>query len=137
MNIDEFLKSGFAKESSFDLIVMTHVLEHLSKPKEILEQLGSLLNPCGQLLLVVPNAHSFTSRILRGTWGWWQTPLHLFHYTLNGLHVLLKTPRFEIKITKYRGADSLFLLQSLRNLFSKFAVCKEQNHRIINSFKRK
>ena len=44
-----------AGEEKFDLISMSHVLEHVSDPKEYLSNLRELLNANGCLLLQVPN----------------------------------------------------------------------------------
>ena len=39
----------------FDLILMSHVLEHLTNPKETLRQLGGLLSPDGNIAIAVPD----------------------------------------------------------------------------------
>jgi 2-polyprenyl-3-methyl-5-hydroxy-6-metoxy-1,4-benzoquinol methylase len=118
MSVDEFLNSDMAKGCCFDLIVMSHVLEHLPNPNETLDRLRLLLGRQGQLLILVPNAGALAPRVFRGAWGWWQTPVHLFHYTLDGLRRTLKNHKFEIKVAMVRGADSLCILLSIRNLLS-------------------
>lgn len=119
MSVDEFLNSDKAKGCCFDLIVMSHVLEHIPNPNETLDRLKLLLGRQGQLLILAPNAGALAPRVLKGTWGWWQTPVHLFHYTLHGLRLTLKKHKFEIKVAMLRGADSLCILLSIRNLLSK------------------
>jgi SAM-dependent methyltransferase len=44
-----------APRVGFDLIVMTHVLEHLVSPRRALASLASLLTPTGRVLIEVPN----------------------------------------------------------------------------------
>ena len=46
----------------FDLIVMSHVLEHLVDPSVAIEKLKSMLAPGGWLYLEVPNRHAPTYR---------------------------------------------------------------------------
>jgi glycosyltransferase involved in cell wall biosynthesis/ubiquinone/menaquinone biosynthesis C-methylase UbiE len=42
-------------DSSFDIVTMLAVLEHLDKPKEITEEIYRILKPGGKLLLTVPS----------------------------------------------------------------------------------
>lgn len=46
-------KSEF-KDNLFDVIVSFHCLEHISNPKEFLEELGSLINPLGTIYISTP-----------------------------------------------------------------------------------
>ena len=39
----------------FDLVLLSHVLEHFSDPSVVLEKIKNLLKPTGELLLAVPN----------------------------------------------------------------------------------
>jgi len=50
--LDEMKK---ANEDKFEVISMSHVLEHISDPKEYLQDLRNLLKDDGHLLLQVPN----------------------------------------------------------------------------------
>lgn len=38
----------------FDLVILSHVMEHLLEPARMLEQIGALLKPDGELLVIVP-----------------------------------------------------------------------------------
>jgi SAM-dependent methyltransferase len=38
----------------FDLVILSHVLEHLLEPARMLKELGALLKPDGMLLVIVP-----------------------------------------------------------------------------------
>ena len=38
----------------FDLVILSHVMEHLLEPAKMLEQIGGLLKPGGEFLVIVP-----------------------------------------------------------------------------------
>ncbi len=58
-------------KGSFDLLLMSHVLEHLVRPKDALARLAEYLQPGGWLLAAVPNmAHwRIRVRLARGDWA--------------------------------------------------------------------
>lgn len=48
----------FETESKFDTIIMSHVLEHIEHPVELLKKIKTWLHPDGVFIVVVPNALS-------------------------------------------------------------------------------
>lgn len=53
----------FEPEQGFDAVFLTHTLEHLDEPVELLRRIATWLTPTGRLFLVVPNAHAASRRI--------------------------------------------------------------------------
>jgi 2-polyprenyl-3-methyl-5-hydroxy-6-metoxy-1,4-benzoquinol methylase len=53
----------FVPEARFDAVFLTHTLEHLDAPVELLRRIGTWLTPMGRLFLVVPNAHAASRQI--------------------------------------------------------------------------
>lgn len=53
---------------SFDVVVMTHVLEHLADPVAALRQVAQSLNPNGVLYVAVPDSESWQFRIFGKEW---------------------------------------------------------------------
>ena len=58
-NIDDAVKGNLGslplRDESFDLIVMSHVAEHLTEPEAVFRELSRVLRPGGRLLLLTPN----------------------------------------------------------------------------------
>ncbi|MCQ1769260.1 class I SAM-dependent methyltransferase [Neorhizobium galegae] len=52
----------FSSERKFDVIIMGFVLEHVDRPKDILEKYRELLAPGGRCFVSVPNAESLHRR---------------------------------------------------------------------------
>lgn len=53
----------FAPPQRFDAVFLTHTLEHLDEPVEILRRIGTWLTPAGRLFVVVPNANAASRQI--------------------------------------------------------------------------
>jgi SAM-dependent methyltransferase len=53
---------------TFDLIMLSHVIEHIYSPKEFLQDLISILKPGGALIVITPNSDSLVARITGGGW---------------------------------------------------------------------
>jgi SAM-dependent methyltransferase len=61
---------------SFDVVALTHTLEHLQNPLLVLRRLRQLLRPGGLLVLNQPNLDSAHVAVFGPTWGQWQVPYH-------------------------------------------------------------
>lgn len=53
----------FAPERPFDAVFLTHTLEHLDEPVEMLRRIGTWLTPTGRLFVVAPNANAASRQI--------------------------------------------------------------------------
>ncbi|MBS1168832.1 MAG: Methyltransferase type 11 [Proteobacteria bacterium] len=61
---DGYFASGAYSESSFDVVIMNHVIEHLPDPKEVLLGVHRILAPNGHLLIETPRYDSITFKLL-------------------------------------------------------------------------
>ncbi len=68
-NIDGAAKGNLAalplRDASFDLIVMSHVAEHLTEPEAVFRELARVLRPGGRLLLLTPNRWHYVALVAR------------------------------------------------------------------------
>lgn len=101
----------------FDAITFWHSFEHLSNPKEVLEQAYTYLNNEGYLFIRVPNFASFWSKFLKDKWIWFQPQNHITHFSLKQLTKLIETLNFKVIIAKNQRPNDLhtfaFFLSSL------------------------
>ncbi len=108
---------GFHDES-FDVITISHVLEHLYRPAEIIGACGRLLPKGGLLVCSVPNISSLQASVGKGAWFHLDIPYHLHHFSERGLIRLLE--RYSFKILKIRRFDIEYnpfgWLQTLLNI---------------------
>jgi SAM-dependent methyltransferase len=52
----------------FDIVILSHVIEHIYKPANFLAELVSVLKPGGILLVVTPNADAVIARLVGRAW---------------------------------------------------------------------
>jgi SAM-dependent methyltransferase len=68
-NIDDGAKADLRalplRDASFDLIVMSHVAEHLTEPAPVFRELARVLRPGGRLLLLTPNRWHYVPLVAR------------------------------------------------------------------------
>jgi SAM-dependent methyltransferase len=100
----------------FDVIVMSHSLEHLSDHRKILCAVEKhLLKGSGKLAIVVPNPYSMSAQVFRRNWGYWQVPVHLHHFSVRSLQSTVELSGLQLVRRQFRGADSLFWILTLMN----------------------
>lgn len=75
------LETAPYKQSSFDAVILSHVIEHVHDPIGLLRACRSFLKPGGVLIAITPNTASPTHRRFGSDWLGLDPPrhLHLFH----------------------------------------------------------
>ena len=109
----------------FDVLVFSHVLEHLRRPDEILARFSRLLHRGGQVLIAVPNILSWRMRVqfLRGDFKYIpggvldDTHLRFFTYFTADRHLLSECSDLELIEKAVTGNVPLWWLR--RHVFPK------------------
>jgi len=83
-------------KSSFDVITMWHVLEHVSNLNGRMEQLKLLLKPLGTLVIAVPNCDALDAKTYGEFWAGYDLPRHLYHFTKSDIKLLVEKYGFTI-----------------------------------------
>jgi SAM-dependent methyltransferase len=81
----EDLESGV-----YDVICLSHCLEHTSDPRSMLRACAALLREGGGLVLAVPCFKSLVPWVYRTTWYGWVPTQHYFHYSPNAINTLFR-----------------------------------------------
>jgi SAM-dependent methyltransferase len=105
------LEEGLPLELSgtYDVVLASHVLEHLANPERLLHQVHERLNPGGILAVALPNIAHYSQRIsfLRGRFTYTETgPLdrtHLRFYTFWTAIELLQENGFTLVVADVEG----------------------------------
>ncbi len=96
-------------EGPFDVITMWHVLEHVHRVNDLLDNITRLLSSGGYLILAVPNIESLDAKYFKHTWVALDAPRHLYHFRPQDIYRLLKTRGLEIiKISSILYFDPLY-----------------------------
>ena len=97
------------EESSFDVITLWHVLEHLPKLEEQIATFKKLLKKQGTLIIAVPNYKSFDAKHYKNFWAAYDVPRHLWHFN-------------KTSISKLVGKQSMKVVKTQPMLFDAFYV---------------
>lgn len=76
-------------DNHYDVVVMWHVLEHISDPRPTLVEIARILRPGGVFLVSVPNFGSPEAQLTKADWFHLDTPRHLSHHTPESLKAAL------------------------------------------------
>ena len=99
-------------DESFDVILLSHSLEHMFSPVATLQKLHRLLRPTGLLVVAVPNVGSLEASLFGKWWLPWDPPRHLYHFDKETLKKTLERAKF--RVNRLRTAvGTMFFMVSL------------------------
>ena len=105
-------------DQRFDVLICSHILEHLRDPALILARLIKMLRVGGQVLIAVPNVLSWRMRVqfLRGNFEYQSYGVlddtHLRFFTYNTSDRLLSlSPELQLEYKRVTGSMPLWLLR--------------------------
>lgn len=78
----------------FDVVTLSHVIEHVHDPIAALQEVFRILKPGGQLWLATPNLDSFGHYRFAEAWRGLEPPRHLTLFTKNSIRYALKKSNF-------------------------------------------
>jgi SAM-dependent methyltransferase len=74
-----------APAASFDIIILTEVIEHLNIPRQVLARAHELLRPGGAIYVTTPNFQSIERRVIGPDWGMICWPEHITYWSARTL----------------------------------------------------
>ncbi len=103
----------------FDVVILSHVLEHLEKPGEILAKIATE-NPNAIILLVQTNFKGIIPRLRKEHWYAWAPEQHFWHFSTAGIIYLAHSHGYEARSVTYSSLCHLPILHRVLNLFAFF-----------------
>jgi len=124
--INSTLESFNGERSSFDVVYLGNIIEHVKNPSEFLDKCNFLLKKGGKLLLATPNTNSFVSKyqlmltkLFGIPWGHISPPHHLFEFSDKNLIKLLNSKKFKIEWIQFYTSSFSYSVGNT-GLFKKF-----------------
>jgi SAM-dependent methyltransferase len=106
------LESAPFSPQSFDLILMSHSLEHLPSPVNALRRVHRLLKDDGLLVVSVPNVNSLECKLFGRWWFQLDPPRHFYHFDKRSLSGLFTQGGFQPHHFR-TGVSAIFFMASL------------------------
>jgi SAM-dependent methyltransferase len=97
---------------TFDLVLMSHSLEHLPSPLNALRLVNQFLKDDGLLVITVPNVNSLEYKLFGRWWFQLDPPRHFYHFDKRSLSRLITQAGFQVHHFR-TGVSAIFLMASL------------------------
>lgn len=97
------------EKSSFDVISLWHVLEHIHKLDENMEAYAKILKPEGKLIIAVPNPESYDARHYKEFWAAYDVPRHIWHFGPEQMKQFGKKHGFNLVRTASMPFDAFYV----------------------------
>jgi SAM-dependent methyltransferase len=96
-------------DSSYDIITLFHVLEHIHDLRKTSKKIINHLKTGGYLIIAVPNYESLDSKLYGSFWAGWDVPRHLYHFNRNAIESFKTEFGLELASTKPMKFDSFYV----------------------------
>ena len=97
--------AAIREEPVLDLVVMFHVLEHLSDPLTALTAVARRVKPGGTLILGIPNIAGWQARSAGPFWMHLEVPRHLCHFSPDAIERALGASGFRMTRLDFRSFE--------------------------------
>ena len=87
--------AAFRPNQTYDVAVLSNVLEHALDPADLLRHVHRILKPGGEVWISCPNAASWQRALFGRRWINWHVPFHIVHFTDTTLGRALAAGGFE------------------------------------------
>jgi SAM-dependent methyltransferase len=92
-----------------NIITMWHVLEHVPRLNQRMQELHQLLTSSGTLFIAVPNCGSFDAELYGEHWAAYDVPRHLYHFRSMDISRLAGKHGFRVAETLPMKFDSFYV----------------------------
>lgn len=96
-------------DSTFHVITLWHVLEHIHTLRETMQELVNRIESKGIMVIAVPNQKSRDAKSFGTEWAAWDVPRHLYHWDEQSLGHFMKSPGMTRIYTSQLPLDPLYI----------------------------
>jgi SAM-dependent methyltransferase len=107
------LQQAHLPSAHFDVITAAEILEHLSDPRVLVEEVARLLRPGGLFWTTTPHARGLSARVLGLKWRCIWPPEHLQLFSANGLKGLLRDVGFREIRVRTTGGNPIEIIHAM------------------------
>ena len=100
---------GSLKTKSKSIIALWHVLEHVHRLQETVQQFQRILTDDGKLVIAVPNHTSYDAEFYQENWAAYDVPRHLYHFNPSTIESLMESQGFKLVDMKPMWFDSYYV----------------------------
>lgn len=119
---------GEVPPGTYQVVTLWHVLEHLHRLNESVDQLQTHIAPGGVLIIAVPNVESWDAKRYQESWIALDTPRHLYHF--DALDVQKLFSRSDLRLIETRG----LWLDTIYNVLYSEPLKRESNRKRFRPF---
>lgn len=95
--------------STFHVITLWHVLEHIHTLRETMQELVNRIDSKGIMVIAVPNQKSSDAKSFGTEWAAWDVPRHLYHWDEQSLGHFMKSLGMTRIYTSQLPLDPLYI----------------------------
>jgi 2-polyprenyl-3-methyl-5-hydroxy-6-metoxy-1,4-benzoquinol methylase len=110
----------------YDYITLSHVVEHVYDPVELLRTCYGLLNHGGVLWLETPNIESMGYAYYKSNWRGLEPPRHIMLFNMKSLDEILLKVGFQMIEQENHGLSGVYMGLSSERILSKSDPCKSR-----------
>jgi SAM-dependent methyltransferase len=97
------------EKQSFALIMMWHVLEHVTDLNKRILQIKNLLKKNGVIVIAVPNINSPDFKFYKQYWAGLDVPRHLYHFSKESISYLFKSHGIHLEAVYPMKLDAYYV----------------------------
>jgi len=79
------LNEAILESECFDVIILSHVIEHIHSPVEFINEIKNLLKPSGKLIILTPNSNGLGHIYFKDCWRGLEPPRHINCFNIRTL----------------------------------------------------
>ena len=117
-------------KEKYDVITCWHSLEHVHEPWVYLDKIKKSLTQDGFVIVALPNYQSTDAKIYKEFWAAYDTPRHLYHFTIKSMDKIIKPHGLNIESIYRMNFDPFYV-----SMLSAKHMGKSFMSGLINGFK--